>query len=132
MPGLPPLSDLPKTWLIDVDGVVFAHNGYLRSADETPLPGVIDFFRALPEGDVVVLLSARPERYRHQTETQLARWGLRFSALILDLPVGERILINDQKPRGLVTAWAVSVSRDAGISPDLLDAPAGGQGRNGS
>jgi hypothetical protein len=112
---LPPLSDLPKTWLIDVDGVVFPHNGYLASASETPLPGVLNFFRQLPTDDVVVLLSARAERYREQTEKALGRWGIRFSVLILGLPVGERVLINDEKPRGLRTAWAVSVARDAGI-----------------
>ena len=112
---LPLLSDLPKTWLIDVDGVVFPHNGYLASASETPLPGVLNFFRQLPTDDVVVLLSARAERYREQTEKALGRWGIRFSVLILGLPVGERVLINDEKPRGLRTAWAVSVARDAGI-----------------
>jgi hypothetical protein len=114
------LSDLPKTWLVDVDGVVFAHNGYLASEDETPLPGVAEFFRGLPDGDQVVLLSAREERYRAQTERQLARWGISYSALLLGLPVGERVLINDEKPRGLRTAWAVSVPRDAGIPLTLL------------
>ena len=120
MPTLPRLSDLPKTWLIDVDGVVFPHNGYLDCVSETPLPGVLDFFRDLPEGDEVVLLSARAECYRTQTEEQLTRWGIRFSALLLGLPVGERILINDAKPRGLRTAWAVSVARDAGIPHALM------------
>jgi len=50
---------LPKTWLIDIDGVIFPHNGYLESAEESPLPGVLDFFRALPEHDVV-LFAERP------------------------------------------------------------------------
>jgi len=115
------LSDLPKTWLIDVDGVIFPHNGYLHSAEETPLPGVREFFRDVPEGDVVVLLSARAQSYRQQTEEQLARWGLRYAILLLGLPVGERVLINDEKPRGLRTAWALSVARDVGI-PDILSA----------
>lgn len=120
MTGLLELSDLPKTWLLDVDGVVFPHNGYLHCADETPLPGVLEFFRQLPEDDQVVLLSARAEMYRQQTEAQLARWGLRYSSLLLGLPVGERVLINDEKPRGLRTALAVSVSRDTGIPDDLV------------
>lgn len=100
--------------------MVFPHNGYLDSASETPLPGVLDFFRELPDGDHVVLLSARAESYREQTEDQLERWGVRFNALLLGLPVGERILINDEKPRGLRTAWAVSVARDAGIPGDFV------------
>jgi len=113
------LSDLPKTWLIDVDGVIFPHNGYLHSADEVPLAGVLEFFRDLSPTDEVVLLSARAERYREQTEGQLHRWGIRFTALLLGLPVGERILINDEKPQGLRTAWALNVPRDAGIPPLL-------------
>jgi len=120
LPTLPRLSNLPKTWLIDVDGVIFPHNGYLDSASETPLPGVLDFFRELPDGHEVVLLSARTERYRKQTEDQLGRWRIRYAALLLGLPVGERILINDEKPRGLRTAWAVSVARDAGIPSALV------------
>jgi hypothetical protein len=117
-------SDLPKTWLVDVDGVVFPHNGYLQCEEECPLPGVLDFFQQLPEGDAVVLMSARPEKYRAQTERQLARFGIRYSLLLLGLPVGERILINDIKPRGLKTAWAINVARDAGIPQRLLQGQA--------
>jgi hypothetical protein len=111
---------LPKTWLIDIDGVIFPHNGYLESAEESPLPGVLDFFRALPEHDVVLLLSARAETERQRTEAQLSRWGIRFSHLLLGLPVGERILINDIKPRGLQTALAGNVVRNSGIRATLL------------
>ena len=99
--------------------MIFPHNGYLHWADETPLPGVLEFFREVPEDDEVVLLSARAQSYRQQTEEQLARWGLRYSILLLGLPVGERVLINDEKPRGLRTAWALSVSWDVGIPDDL-------------
>ena len=120
MPTLPRLSDLPKTWLIDVDGVIFPHNGYLDCASETPLPGVLDFFHGLSDRDEVVLLSARTERLREQTEEELRRWGIRFNTLLLGLPVGERILINDKKPGGLRTAWAVSVARDADFPRALI------------
>lgn len=120
MTKTPNLSDLPKTWLVDVDGVIFPHNGYLQSEEESPLAGVLEFFRELPEEDSIVLLSARPEQHRDQTEQQLERWGIRFSYLLLGLPVGERILINDTKPRGLKTAWAVNVARDCGIPHALF------------
>jgi hypothetical protein len=121
---LPHLSDLPKTWLVDVDGVIFPHNGHLQDPEETPLPGVLEFFRSLSDDDLVVLLSARAEHFRDQTEGQLARWGIRHDVLLLGLPVGERVLINDDKPRGLRTAWAVSVPRDAGLSGIAEDSDA--------
>ena len=28
------LSTLPQTWLIDIDGTIFTHNGYLEGADQ--------------------------------------------------------------------------------------------------
>ena len=33
------LSGLPKTWLIDLDGTILAHNAHLEGADRL-LPGV--------------------------------------------------------------------------------------------
>ena len=48
------LSKLPKTWLIDVDGTLVKHNGYLEGKDEL-LDGVIDFFEKIPQQDKVIL-----------------------------------------------------------------------------
>jgi hypothetical protein len=108
------LSILGHTWLIDLDGTVFKHNGHLQGADEL-LPGVREFWAALPAGDTVVVMSAREERYRTTTLASLAAAGLRYDHALFDLPHGERIVINDTKPRGLQTALAVNLSRDAGL-----------------
>lgn len=63
---------------------------------------------------------ARVERYPEQTVNQLGRRGTRLDALLFGLPVGERILIINEKPSVLRTAWAVSVVRDAGIPRAFL------------
>lgn len=52
------LSALPKTWLIDIDGTLVRHNGYLHDKDEL-LGGVREFFASLPKDDIVILLTAR-------------------------------------------------------------------------
>ncbi len=127
LPPLAPLrlSPLGHTWLIDVDGVICPHNGYLRG-DDTLLPGVREFWARIPPSDRIVLLSARDEVDRAATLALMAAEGLRVDHALFGLPTGERILINDAKPSGLVTALAVNVARDAGltdlvveVSPDL-------------
>lgn len=109
------LSGLAKTWCLDIDGVIFRHNSHLQGEDEL-LPGVSRFFLSLPPEDVVILLSARAEEYRHVTEKSLTRHGLRYDHLLLGLPTGERILMNDVKPSGLLTAHALNVNRDEGLT----------------
>ena len=108
------LSPLPHTWLIDVDGTVVRHNGH-KDGGDVLLPGVRDFWRGLPDGDVVILLSARTEAERPATLAFLEGEGLRFDRAVFGLPSGERVLINDAKPSGLTTALAISVGRDEGL-----------------
>ena len=109
------VSRLAHTWLIDVDGTLLSHNGYLHGQDRL-LPGVVEFWRQIPEGDTIILLSARAEDTRGDCLAVLDRAGLRYDHALFGLPTGERILINDRKPGGLVTALAVSVARDAGLA----------------
>jgi hypothetical protein len=50
----------------------------------------------------------------------LAMHGLRHDYVLFGLPTGERILINDEKPSGLMTAIALNVSRDEGLGDVLV------------
>ena len=109
------LSTLGHTWLIDLDGTVFRHNSRLEGADVL-LPGVREFWAALPPGDTVIVMSARQQQYRAATLAALDAHGLRYDHALFDLPHGERILLNDTKPRGLQTAIAVNLARDAGLA----------------
>jgi hypothetical protein len=108
------LSTLTHTWLIDLDGTVVRHNGYLLGQDEL-LPGVRELWKEIPEDDKIILLTAREEKYRRSTESFLSSVQIRFNLILFDLPVGERILINDAKHSGLQTALAVNVVRDIGL-----------------
>jgi hypothetical protein len=109
------VSRLAHTWLIDVDGTLLSHNGYLHGQDRL-LPGVTEFWRQIPDGDMIILLSARAEEVRDGCLAVLDGAGLRYDHVLFGLPKGERVLINDRKPGGLVTALAVSVARDAGLA----------------
>jgi len=108
------LSALPHTWLIDIDGTILRHNGNKIDQEEI-LPGVKNFWSSIPNKDSIILLTARSSDYRDKTINLFNNFGLRFNHIIFDLPVGERILINDIKPMGLLTAISINIERDVGL-----------------
>ena len=105
------LSPLAKTWILDVDGTLVKHNGHLYG-DDTLLDGVKEFFATLSPNDKVVLLTARESMYLENLEKLLSDNDIRYDHIICDMPVGERILVNDAKPSGLKTAYAINIIRD--------------------
>ena len=109
------LSVLPHTWLIDVDGTMLKHNGHKMGGDEL-LPGVRDFWSSIPEGDVIILLSARTHEEMPATLSFLDAEGIRYDHALFGMPKVERIVINDGKPGGLSTAVAINVKRDVGLA----------------
>ncbi len=113
------LSALPKTWLIDIDGTLVRHNGYLHGKDEL-LGGVREFFASLPKDDIVILLTARRAQDLPALREFLAQNGVHYNQILTDLPVGERILLNDTKPSGLKTAYAVNKARDAALTLEVV------------
>ncbi len=106
------LSALPKTWILDIDGTIVKHNGYLLDGEDTLLEGVKEFFSGLNSEDKVILLTARGKEYLKNLQIFLEENKIRYDFLLTDIPVGERILINDKKPSGLKTAFAVNKIRD--------------------
>lgn len=108
-------ENLNRTWIIDLDGTVFKHNGYLNSKDIL-LPGVKELWNSFLPNDMIVIITARPESERQNTLDCLKANGLRFNHLIFEAPTGERVIINDIKPEfGLKTAIAWNVERDKGF-----------------
>jgi len=108
------LSPLPKSWLLDLDGCIVRHNGHLEGNDEL-LIGVVEFWRSIPVADRIIVMSSRPETERQAIMDFFAERGLRVDQIILGLPHGERICVNDTKPSGLRTAVAINVARDVGL-----------------
>lgn len=106
------LSTLPHTWIFDLDGTLVKHNGYRTPEGDTLLDGVKEFLASIPEKDMIIIITARTSEYRAVTEKFLAENKIRYDQIIFGAPVGERILINDNKPDGLKTAYAIERTRD--------------------
>ena len=109
------ISSLPHTWIIDVDGTICVHNGY-KNGEDVILEGVQEFFKSIPSEDMIIILTSRKHNEKERLENFLNKYGLRYNHMIFDAPMGERILINDDKPSGLKMAYAFSKKRD-----DALD-----------
>ncbi len=105
------LSTLGHTWIFDIDGTIVIHNGYKQGGDRL-LPGVKEFFDGLPVKDMIIFVTSRSEAARKETETFLRTNGIRYNCIIFDAPLGERILVNDDKPGGLTTSLALQTKRD--------------------
>ena len=115
MPNKLRLSPLGHTWILDIDGTLCVHNGYLTGEDVI-LPGVKDFFAAIPPEDYILLLTSRKESERNRVNAFMNKHGLRYDKLLMDMPMGERILVNDDKPSGLPVSVAIRKKRDAPLS----------------
>ncbi len=108
------LSSLQHTWIIDIDGTILQHNGHLEGGD-VMLQGVREFWERIPADDVIVLMSAREQSCAGKTICFLNRNNIRLNHIIFGLPKGERVLVNDTKPRGLITAYAINLDRNGGL-----------------
>ena len=109
------LSTLPHTWLIDVDGTIVKHNGYKIDGHDTLLDGVKDFINQIDKNDKIILLTARENKYLNDLKKFLKENDIRYDYLLTDMPVGERILINDNKPSGLVMGHIINKKRDESL-----------------
>ncbi len=109
------LSPLSKTWIFDIDGTLVEHNGYKTGKDKL-LPGVKEFFDKIPSEDAIILITSREKEAKEKTVAFLEEAKLRYDKIIFELPMGERILVNDDKPSGLHTSFAVQLKRNQGLS----------------
>lgn len=110
------LSHLRHTWILDLDGTLVKHNGYKIDGKDSLLEGVRAFLEDIPAEDMIIILTSRTEEVRDQTEMFLRENGICYDTIIYNVPYGERILVNDDKPSGLRMCYAVEIQRDQGLS----------------
>lgn len=109
------LSPLSHTWILDFDGTLVEHNGY-KTGEDKWLPGSLEFLKSIPKEDYVLILTSRFEDFAPaKTRAFLEKAGVRYDQILFNMPQGERILINDNKPSGLCCAYAVTPSRNEGL-----------------
>lgn len=112
------INNTRKTIFCDIDGTIFKHHETLNLMIKkaTILPGVIEKFLEWRKKDYyIVLTTARPEGCRSATEKQLYNFGIFFDQLIMGLPTGSRIIINDKKNDGTITCESVCLKRNSGL-----------------
>ena len=114
------LSTLPKTWIFDLDGTLLKHNGYKIDGKDTLLRGAKEYIDSLPLEDKVIILTSRLDDCREETLGFLRSQGIRFDEILFGMPMGERIVINDQKPSGLDMAVAINLERDHFAVPQVV------------
>ena len=110
------LSTLTKTWIFDLDGTLLKHNGYKIDGNDTLLEGIKEYLDAIPENDYILILTSRKDEYKDMTISFLQDKGIRYDQILFNIPMGERIVVNDRKPSGIDMAIAVNLDRN---NPDL-------------
>lgn len=108
------ISPLGHSWILDFDGTLVEHNGY-KTGDDKFLPGAKEFLQSIPKDDFVLIMTAREKEAKEKTVKFLNDNEIRFNEILFEMPMGERILINDDKPSGLRCAYAITPTRNQGL-----------------
>jgi uncharacterized HAD superfamily protein len=101
-----------KTIFCDIDGTIVDHG------DQTILlPGVKEQFKKwIQEDCMIILVTGRKESLRSSTIEMLAQHGIPYDTLIMGLPRGPRVIINDRKPNlPEDTAVGITLERNEGM-----------------
>jgi|10_taG_2_1085330.scaffolds.fasta_scaffold00718_15 GTP:adenosylcobinamide-phosphate guanylyltransferase len=104
----------------DIDGVLLKHNNHSTNnvEDNKALDGFTKLREMKKQNHRIILTTARNAKYRTQLEELLRQKEIYYDDLIMSLPSGPRLLINDRKPSKPFTAQANTheVERDTGLS----------------
>lgn len=106
------LSTLPKTWIFDLDGTIVKHNGYKLDGKDSLLEGAKEYLDSIPKEDMILILTSRTDAYREVTLSFLREKGIRYDEIRFNMPMGERIVVNDRKPSGIDMAVSVNLDRN--------------------
>ena len=108
-----------KTIFCDIDGTIFWHQeklSYMTIGNGSTTENARLILGDWHDKDYyIILTTSRPESTRTKTESQLLTNGIFYDKLIMGLPRGCRVVINDRKPDGMVTAEAYCIERNKGL-----------------
>lgn len=108
------------TLFVDIDGTLVKYRKYasLHESVLTPIQEVIDFVNSHYEsGSVIIITTARPEKYRHFTVLELNQIGVKWHQLVMECGRGTRVVINDKDPENsnIDRAIGINLIRDTGF-----------------
>ena len=110
----------PKVIFCDIDGTICKHENPNNTSNPNYklkiLPGTIKkFLEWNKKGYLIILTTGRKKSLKKATIKQLQNAGIFYDELIMGIGGGIRILINDKKKNGEITAVSYSIKRDCGI-----------------
>jgi ribonucleotide monophosphatase NagD (HAD superfamily) len=116
----------PKTIFCDIDGTLVKHAPpHIASKPDHKMELLEGTLERLLEWDKkgynIILTTGRKESLRAVTEKQLSEVGIFYDQLVMGIGGGTRYLINDCKPDGAVTVWAINIERDKGLTGSNID-----------
>jgi len=109
-----------KTLFLDIDGTLGKHENpsktSLLSHKMEVLDGTIEkLLEWNKKGYTIILTTGRRESNREVTVKQLQEAGIFYDQLIMGVGRGPRVVINDIKPDGMITAYSINVVRNSGL-----------------
>lgn len=106
------------TIFIDLDGTIarYSFETFTGRADLELLPGTLDKLRGWKAKGYHIVITTGRTLSQLETERQLKAAGVPYDQIVMGIGGGRRILINDTKPDGTITAVAYSLPRDQGIA----------------
>jgi mannose-6-phosphate isomerase-like protein (cupin superfamily) len=112
--------EIPKTIFCDIDGTLLEHTGDIVSnytKNSISLNNVVETIKQWEKLNyMIILVTGRKECLREITEKQLLSLGIIYDKLIMNLPNGSRVIINDKKPDSPNnTAFAINLVRNKGM-----------------
>ena len=114
------LSTLPKTWVFDLDGTLLKHNGYMIDGVDTILSGTLEYLETIPKEDRIVIFTSRTDEYKEMTLDFLQKHRIRYDEILFNMPMGERIIVNDRKPSGIDMSVAINIDRNKFELPKIV------------
>ena len=110
-----------KTLFLDIDGTLVKHeNPHLTSLPLHKMEVLNGTIEKLLEwnkrGYTIILTTGRKESSREVTIKQLQEAGIFYDQLIMGIARGTRVIINDIKPDGTLTAHSINLNRNSGIN----------------
>jgi len=109
-----------KTIFCDIDGCLVEHHPPTEVTQKPTnvldgtVPKILEW---ISRGYTIILTTGRPESLREFTEQQLSVEGIVYHKLIMDLPRGQRVVINDYKVgRTMQPATGICIKRNEGLN----------------
>jgi hydroxymethylpyrimidine pyrophosphatase-like HAD family hydrolase len=107
------------TLFVDIDGTLVKYRKFaeLQESILTPIQEVIDFVNSqYDSGGIVIITTARPEKYRHFTVLELNQIGVKWHQLVMECGRGTRVILNDRDPENPIDrAVGINLERDKGF-----------------